>query len=67
VSERGVYYAAQGNLISASPGKVVNFEQKILLMSARLIQSRFLLPMTASFSTRADPMRRGRWRLTNLV
>jgi hypothetical protein len=32
VSERGVYYAAQGNLISASPGKVVNFEQKILLI-----------------------------------
>jgi hypothetical protein len=31
--------AAQDNLISASPGKVVNFEQKILLMSARLIQS----------------------------
>ena len=44
------------------PGKVVNFEQKILLMSARLVQSRgdrFLIHASS-------PMRRGRWRLTNL-
>jgi hypothetical protein len=50
--ERGVYYAVQDNLISASPGKVVNFEQKILLMSVRLVQSRgdrFLIQASVSF------------------